>query len=426
MSSGPKKASSDAVKLAPSPILDALKGMENPHRLESFDVSDVLNGAAVKGAEIDYEHALKFLYSYNGSTATFNAYRRELERLLQWSWRVERRNAHGLAREDIEDFVRFSLSPPPAWIGEIHAPRFLTDNGERTPNRKWRPFVASLPKTELKTGRKPDAKAYRPSQSAVRATFTALSSFYDYLTEENIIGANPVALIRQKSKFIKRDQNAAIVRRISNLQWDYVVETAEIMADDDPHTHERTLFIMNCLFALYLRISELVADERSAPVMGDFQKDQDGAWWFHVTGKGNKDRTVTVSDAMLVALKRYRGTLGLPPLPSINDQTPLIAKARGVGPVTSTRQIRRIVQDCFDAAYERMKSDGLADDAMELRAATVHWLRHTGISEDVKIRPREHVRDDAGHASMATTDRYIESDRRERHASARKKPLRDL
>jgi hypothetical protein len=56
----------------------------------------------------------------------------------------------------------------------------------------------------------------------------------------------------------------------------------------------------------------------------------------------------------------------------------------------------------------------------------VHWLRHTGISEDVKIRPREHVRDDAGHASMATTDRYIESDRRERHASARKKPLRDL
>ena len=112
--------------------------------MKSFDVSDVLNGAAVKGAEIDYEHALKFLYSYNGSTATFNAYRRELERLLQWSWRVERRNAHGLAREDIEDFVRFSLSPPPAWIGEIHAPRFVMDKGERKPNPKWRPFVASL------------------------------------------------------------------------------------------------------------------------------------------------------------------------------------------------------------------------------------------------------------------------------------------
>ncbi len=417
---------SSALKTAPSPFLDTLKDMDNPHRQRAFDVSAVFADGAPSGAEIDYEHALKFLYSYNGSTATFNAYRRELERLLQWSWRVENRAVHGLAREDIEEFIRFSLSPPASWIGDVHAPRFVIDKGERKANPKWRPFVASISKTEQKNGRKPDAKSYRPSQSAVRATFTALSSFYDYLTEENIINANPVALIRQKSKFIKRDQNAAVVRRISNLQWDYVIETAEFMADDDPSTHERTLFIMNCLFALYLRISELVADERSAPAMGDFRKDQDGAWWFHVTGKGNKDRTVTVSDAMLEALKRYRGALGLTPLPTINEHTPLIAKARGTGPVTSTRQIRRIVQDCFDAAFERMKSDGLADDAMELRAATVHWLRHTGISEDVKTRPREHVRDDAGHASMATTDRYIESDRRERHASARKKPLRDL
>lgn len=417
---------STALKAAPTPFLDTLKDMDNPHRQKRFDVATMLDGDAPSGADIDYEHALKFLYGYNGSTATFNAYRRELERLLQWTWRIENRAAHTLAREDIEAFIRFTLAPPKAWIGDTHAPRFVADHGERCANPKWRPFVASLSKTELKTGRKPDAKAYRPSQSAVRATFTALSSFYDYLTEENIISANPVALIRQKSKFIKRDQNAAIVRRISNLQWDYVIETAEILAGDHPSTHERTLFIMNCLFALYLRISELVADERSAPVMGDFRKDQDGNWWFHVTGKGNKDRTVTVSDAMLGALKRYRGALGLSPMPSINEHTPLIAKARGIGPVTSTRQIRRIVQDCFDAAFERMKADGLADDAMELRAATVHWLRHTGISEDVKTRPREHVRDDAGHASMATTDRYIESDRRERHASARKKPLRDL
>jgi hypothetical protein len=53
----------------------------------------------------------------------------------------------------------------------------------------------------------------------------------------------------------------------------------------------------------------------------------------------------------------------------------------------------------------------------------VHWLRHTGISEDVKVRPREHVRDDAGHASMHTTDRYIDSDLRERHSSGKNKKI---
>lgn len=76
--------------------------------------------------------------------------------------------------------------------------------------------------------------------------------------------------------------------------------------------------------------------------------------------------------------------------------------------------------------YERMKADGLKNDAIELKAATVHWLRHTGISEDVKFRPREHVRDDAGHASMATTDRYIDSDLRERHESGRNKRIKDI
>ena len=90
-------------------------------------------------------------------------------------------------------------------------------------------------------------------------------------------------------------------------------------------------------------------------------------------------------------------------MPSPDEQLPLISKLKGKGPVTSTRQIRRIVQDCFDAAYLRMKADSLKDDVTDLQAATVHWLRHTGISEDVKFRPREHVRDDAGHASMATT-----------------------
>ena len=58
-----------------------------------------------------------------------------------------------------------------------------------------------------------------------------------------------------------------------------------------------------------------------------------------------------------------------------------------------------------------------------LMAATVHWLRHTGISEDVKSRPREHVRDDAGHNSSATTNKYIDVELRARHRSAKNKPI---
>ena len=416
-----------ALRKPPLAIFDNLDYINSPFQLKPVDLRyAVPSHVTVTGACEDYEYALKFLYSYNGSTATFNAYRRELERLLQWCWLIKESSAVLLKREDIEEFIRFCQSPPPAWIGTKNVARFLDRNGERLPNIAWRPFVVSVPKAQFRSGLTAEVKKFAPSQAATKATFTVLSSFYDYLLQESIVVSNPVAMMRQKSKFIQRSQNRDVVRRVSNLQWGYVIETAEQMAQLSPERHERTLFIMNCLFAMYLRISELVADERSTPVMGHFRKDLDGNWWFHVTGKGNKSRTITVCDAMLAALRRYRSHLGLSPLPTPDEHTPLVQKNLGVGAVTSTRQIRSIVQQCFDAAYARMTSDGLADDAAELRAATVHWLRHTGISEDVKTRPREHVRDDAGHSSMQTTDRYIESDLRERHRSAKDKLIKDF
>ena len=64
------------------------------------------------------------------------------------------------------------------------------------------------------------------------------------------------------------------------------------------------------------------------------------------------------------------------------------------------------------------------NEAEAMMDATVHWLRHTGISEDVKTRPREHVRDDAGHSSSAITDRYVDVELKERHRSAKMKKIR--
>ena len=93
-------------------------------------------------------------------------------------------------------------------------------------------------------------------------------------------------------------------------------------------------------------------------------------------------------------------------------------------PLRNTRYIRKLVQECFDHACERLIADNQQEEADQLANATVHWLRHTGISDDVKIRPREHVRDDAGHSSSAITDKYIDVELRERHNSAKKKRIK--
>lgn len=377
-------------------------------------------------AEADYRQALYFLYSYRGSLATFNAYRREIERLLQWSWFIEKKSIKEIRRQDFESFISFCQKPPERWIGIKHTTRFIEKAGERKPNPDWRPFVATVSKVAGRQGLAPEIKEYALSQKALQAIFAICGSFYNYLIQENYIGFNPVAQIRQKNKFLRKKNTKGIVRRLSELQWAYVIEIVEKMAYQAPELHERSLFLVKALYGMYLRISELASSARWQPQMGHFQKDMDGNWWFMTVGKGNKERMISVSDAMLDALRRYRQSLGLPPLPTRGETTPLICKTKGRGPIQSTRQIRSIVQACFDAAFEKMVADGLKEDALELRTATVHWLRHTGISEDVKYRPREHVRDDAGHSSSAVTDKYIDIEMRARHASAKKKKLNPL
>ena len=128
---------------------------------------------------------------------------------------------------------------------------------------------------------------------------------------------------------------------------------------------------------------------------------------------------------MLETLKRWRKSLKLAILPSPADNTPLIPKTNGRGPITCTSHIRKIVQDCFDQAILELNKDGFTEEAESLVRATVHWLRHTGISDDVKFRPKEHVRDDAGHSSSAITDKYIDIELRERHKSAKGKTIEE-
>ena len=57
------------------------------------------------------------------------------------------------------------------------------------------------------------------------------SSFYQYLLLEEYTYTNPVALIQQKSKFVQKRQGHTKVRRLSQQQWQTVIDTAEQMAD---------------------------------------------------------------------------------------------------------------------------------------------------------------------------------------------------
>lgn len=374
----------------------------------------------------DFSHILDFLRSYNGSLGTFNSYRREAERLLQWSWQVKNKLIKELKRDDIEQYVRFCQNPPLSWIALKKVPRFIDTGDKRIPNPEWRPFVVTISKAARQKGDSVSASQFSLSQGAVQEIFAILSTLFNFLIAEEYLLSNPVALIRQKSKFVRKRQMNAPIRRLSLIQWEAVLQAAETLALENPDKHERTRFILSMLYGMYLRISELAASERWIPTMNDFAKDSNGYWWFTTVGKGNKERQVAVSEAMMESLMRWRRFLGLTPLPSPADNSPLIPKIRGSGPMSDTAPIRRLVQVCFDLAAAQLRQHNQIDEADSLSNATVHWLRHTGISEDVKIRPREHVRDDAGHSSSATTDRYIDVELSARYESAQKKTIEPI
>jgi site-specific recombinase XerD len=414
-----------AAEHVPIPLFDSLDYLTISSDIQLPSIQPYLP-SSIPATEIisDYKHACYFLHAYRGSAETFKSYRREVERLLQWSWFLHEKALNNLRRNDLEIFLEFCQSPPKNWIGMQHVPRFLSQDGQRIPNPLWRPFVVTVSKKAHRDGQRPNVKMYTLSQHALQAIFSVLSSFYNYLEQEEYATSNPITQIRQKSKFLRKHHGKKQIRRLSELQWSYIIETAELMANENPNLHERTLFIMNALFAMYLRISELATLPRWSPQMGHFYKDMDSNWWFKTVGKGNKERDISVSNAMLSAFKRYRLSLELTSLPAPGETTPLIHKVIGKGPIEGARHIRKIVQHCFDRTIERLTSDGFTEDAEMLMAATVHWLRHTGISEDVKIRPREHVRDDAGHSSSAITDHYIDIELRARHESAKKKLIK--
>lgn len=396
------------------PLFDSLNYLHKNHEWAVLPSSNFQN---------DFQYSLNFLKSYTGSLGTFNSYRREIERLLQWSWHIKQVALEELKRDDIEQYIHFCQNPPSSWISIKKVPRFIEDSGKRIPNEDWRPFVVTLSKTATKKGKTPTIDQFKLSQGSTQEIFAILSTFFNFLIAEEYLVSNPVALIRQKSKFIRKRQQNAPVRRLSIIQWEAVLGAANSLAIESPEKHERTLFMLSLLFGMYLRISELAASDRWVPSMNDFAKDSNGHWWFTTVGKGNKERQIAVSDSLLESLSRWRLFLGLSALPSPADNSPLIPKIRGNGPMSDTAPLRRIVQQCFDIAADQLRIQGLNEEADNLSSATVHWLRHTGISEDVKIRPREHVRDDAGHSSSATTDRYIDIEKQARYQSAKRKNL---
>ena len=403
-------------KKTPQPLFD------NYDNLQEYGIAlqPYLSQLKIPGASQEHQLCSLFLRQYAANSDTFTAYRREVERILQWCWLIKHIPLIAVTRNELIDYLQFITHPPKTWIGHKVFSRFTKQAGQRVANPNWRPFVNKIAKADKHTLQPP--KAYQLSQKSTQAILAILSSLFTFLQQENYLQQNPVLLLRQKKAYIQSIQTVKVVRKLSHTQWRYVITIAEQLAHQSQQ-HERSLFLISTFYLLGLRISELAYNKKHQARMNSFNQDKQGLWWFTTLGKGNKWRDVAVPNELLNALKRYRQSLNLSSLPSASDNQPLLPHLNGRSGL-GTRQIRNIVQQLFDLAIEKLKQAQQFDEAHDLANATVHWLRHTAISHDIEFRPRDHVRDDVGHSNPATLEKYIDIDRHARHASAQKKQLK--
>ena len=119
-----------------------------------------------------------------------------------------------------------------------------------------------------------DKKKYRPSQQTLTSTFTAIIVFYNYLMDEEFCYGNPAQIAKKNCKHFISDAQVKEIKRLSSSQWQYLLDTAVDMANEDP-IFERNLFVIASLKTLFLRISELSERDNWSPVMGHFWQDED-------------------------------------------------------------------------------------------------------------------------------------------------------
>ena len=332
--------------------------------------------------DTDIAACVRFLSEYEGNEHTVRAYRRTITRLLMWSLLIQRKPLSSLSRPDFDEYLAFLADPPADWRGPV-AP-ILTRDG--TPNPAWRPFQPE-PLT----------------QASIQQELTVISSLFGWLVDADYLAKNPLRVMRRKArqsmgserKAVKRDDRAAaavqVERFFTAFQLDAIWQTA---CAGTP----RDRWIVALLRYTGLRIEEVTTHQ-----MRNFLE-SDGRWWMSVIGKGSKLRRVPVGSILLDELERYRATLGLPPRPDLDDETPLVPSRNGK-PMT-TRHVARVLKSVINRAADQIEAQN-PQSANLLRQASPHWFRHTYVTNLLRsgVDPK-FVQLTVGHTKFETTSRY--------------------
>lgn len=327
-------------------------------------------------AEDDPSAIAAWLGRHANKPATFSNCRKESERFYLWVESQAMRLAD-VRHEDVLRYRTFLGNPPKDWVGKV--PRRRLDP-------RWCPFRGPL------------------SPASVRQAEIVLSGMFAWLVDAEYLRFNPFTL----SSRSKDSRPRTVERFLTHAQLQVVFDTIEAMPVERPHDRRRAArdrWLVHLLYRTGMR-----ASEAATHTMGAFARMESPSgerWALAITGKGNKPRSIPVTQALSDELHRFRSALGLRPTPVPGEETPLLPSLRG-GASLTRGGVYRALEAILAAAHERCM-DPIDKD--NLRRASTHWFRHSRGTHLVESGASLNtVRDLLGHASLTTTSLYVHGD----------------
>ena len=371
-----------------------------PSDLDGSSGTNRLPGRCRLNAPNDYA-AIEAWLATQRNPNTARAYRREAERLLLWAVLERQRALSSLAIEDVTDYFGWLASlqctdpqawpwniPRERWVGDRHAPRWSS---------QWRPFDGPL--------------TLRSRQQA----FRILKVLFDWLVGARYLDGNPLRAVAEPKAQIgdgERLPEVEVSHALSRAQMAFLVKHLDSLPPGEATSRLR--FVVLFAYGTGLRSAEL-ADARFGRLYQKPLKSGLGVrWMLNVLGKGGKQRSVPMPQAVMQVLRQYLADRGLDPEPAKQPESaPLIARAGGRSadaPLTPS-MIYKLLGKLFKSAAQELERLGHPEDAAKLQKASTHWLRHTrGTHSAEAAMSVPMLQKLLGHASPTTTALYISPD----------------
>ena len=226
----------------------------------------------------------------------------------------------------------------------------------------------------------------RLSPSTVHLKLAALRSFLHFcrLTGVTLLGKDLIAFVLKSPKAEVHKPYAVL----SEAERRRFLDAAAAQG-----LREKAL--VSLALGAGLRVSELVNTR-----LRDFSQDQMGDWWLRIRmGKGRKDRIVPVHPSVMAGVKAWLTADGRSLSRKSDRETYLFSTRQS--PRMSTARVWQIVK-------------GLAKEAGIEKPISPHSLRHTMAIEALRAGAGAViVQKLLGHASLSTTQRYVDHLERE-------------